>query len=143
VADFAAIMLTRRKSSPTLESIKAFSRVHSNHRRNHPDYPCPPHPHTPVASVQPCQVFYKCLPLGFIPLVVGVSLFFRVKPIFCKARDIVRYRSSPLAKPLEEKASLMPSQLGFYHHASSQIHEILPSQLFICSLPVPLFCLAL
>ena len=38
---------------------------------------------------------YKSLPLDFIGLPVAVGLFFRVKPIFLKAREIVRELISP------------------------------------------------
>jgi len=41
------------------------------------------------------QFGYKSLPLDFIPLPVAVGLFFRVKPIFLKAREIVRELISP------------------------------------------------
>jgi hypothetical protein len=38
---------------------------------------------------------YKSLRLDFIPPTVAVGLFFRVKPIFLKAREIVRELISP------------------------------------------------
>ncbi len=37
-----------------------------------------------------CQLFYEGLSVRFIPFLVAIRLFFRVKPILCKAREIVR-----------------------------------------------------
>ena len=41
------------------------------------------------------QLGYKSLPLCFIPFTVAVGFFLRVKPIFFKAREIVRELISP------------------------------------------------
>ena len=48
---------------------------------------------------------YKSLPFDFIPLLVAVGLFFRVKPIFFKAREIVRE-----AKLSRRESLISPSQ---------------------------------
>jgi hypothetical protein len=48
---------------------------------------------------------YKSLPFDFILLAVAVGLFFRVKPIFLKAREIVRE-----AKLSRRESLISPSQ---------------------------------
>jgi len=37
----------------------------------------------------------KCLPFGLVPFPVAIGLFFRVNPILCNAREIVRALISP------------------------------------------------
>jgi hypothetical protein len=48
---------------------------------------------------------YKSLPFDFIPLPVAVGLFFEHKPIFLKAREIVRE-----AKLSRRESLIFPSQ---------------------------------